>query len=180
MELRPYQNEARLAILESKSEEAHSPLSEDVLQFLAGSVSGNVRQLQGILVYLGAQARLAGEELTVAKADRLLRKNAGRREKQLILQAVCDHFDLSADHLRAKKRDKTTALARHVAMYLLRQDAGYSFAEIGKELGNRNHATVLHGYQKIAGQAESSQAVMDHLRQIRERIVRQRPSPVQW
>lgn len=177
--IEPLGYEARLAILESKAEEASSPLSEDVLQFLAGSVSGNVRQLQGVLVYLSAQARLAGEDLTVDKVDRLLRKNPGGREKQLVLQAVCDHFGLSPDHLRARNRDKRTALARHVAMYLLRQDAGYSFADVGKQLGNRNHATVMHGYQKIAGQAESNQTLMSHLRQIRDRIAKERLSPGQ-
>lgn len=174
--IQPPDYEARLAILQSKADQAALAPSEEVLQFLARSISGNVRQLQGVLVYLGAQAKLAGEELSLETASRFLQKHSGRRDKELIVQAVSKHFGLLPEQLRARKRDKTTALARHLTMYLMRQDLGYSFSEVGKELGNRDHATVVHGCQKIASEAAREETLSRHLTEIRDRIARARLS----
>ena len=78
------------------------------------------------------------------------------------------------EELTNKRRDKKTTLARHIAIYLLREGYSCSLSEIGKELGNRNHATVLHAYEKIASALSTNQHLSDQVAEIRERLSPQR------
>jgi len=94
---------------------------------------------------------------------------------------VSDYFGIPPEELTNKRRDKKTALARHVAIYLLREGYSCSLSEIGKELGNRNHATVLHGYEKIASALSTNPYLSDQIAEIRERLSLQRGhNKAQW
>ncbi len=141
--------ETRLSILRAKAEEMMIPASDEVLYLLADQVQENIRQLEGALVYLNAQSRLAGTELTPQIVNKLLTNGTIRQDKRLIIQTVANYFNLSPEELIGKKRDRRTSLARQVAMYLMREESNYSFNEVAKALGDRNHATVVHGYKKI-------------------------------
>jgi len=164
--------ESRLAFLEAKAQESNIVLPPDALKLLAEEVRGNMRQLEGAIVYLSAQARLTGEVINARTVHRLLTSVTSSGESRCILQAVAEVFDVSVEDLIGKKRDKKTSLARHAAMYLMRKTTSCSFADIGKELGDRNHATILHGYNKILTQLADNPRLEKQL----SRVVEQLPS----
>ncbi len=154
--IQPPDLEIRIAFLQSKFRESEIEIPADALRMIAEEVRGNIRQLEGAIVYLNAQARITGEPVTAQTVHRLLSSVSTSGDGRAILQAVGEVFDVSLEDILGKKRDRKTALARHAAMYLLRTRTSLSFADIGRELGGRNHATVLHGCNKMTQELSSN------------------------
>jgi chromosomal replication initiator protein len=174
VDLRPPDFETRLNILRAKAEKLMTSELEGVLSIIAEKVCENVRQLEGALVYLTAQARLSGAEITPETVNKLLTSMTSKQDIKQLLRTVADYFDIPAEELTNKKRDKKTTLARHTAIYLLREGYNCSLSEIGKELGGRNHATILHGYERIANGLSTNPHLSDQVAEIRERLNLQR------
>jgi len=174
VDIQPPDFETRLDILRAKAETAMTPELEDVLHIVAEKVSDNVRQLEGALVYLTAHAKLSGTNITPQTINKLLTGTNHKQDRSLLLHVVADYFNLSAEELISKKRDRKTVLARHVAIYLMREENNCSLSEIGKELGGRNHATILHGYEKIASDLNIHPNLSNQILEIKEKINFQR------
>ncbi len=174
VDLQPPDFETRLNILRTKAEKLMASELEGVLHIVAERVCENVRQLEGALVYLTAQARLSGAEITPATVNKLLTSMTSKQDIKQLLRTVADYFSIPAEELINKKRDKKTTLARHVAIYLLREGYACSLSEIGKELGGRNHATILHGYDKIANELGNNPHLASQIAEIKESLGSQR------
>ena len=170
VDIQPPDFETRLNILRAKAETTMTSDLEGVLHIIAEKVCENVRQLEGALVYLTAQAKLSGTKITPETINKLLTSTTRKQDIKLLLQAVADHFSLSVEELINKKRDRKTTLARHVAIYLMREGYSYSLTEIGKEIGGRNHATILHGYEKIASELSINPNLSNQITEIKEKI----------
>jgi chromosomal replication initiator protein len=170
VDIQPPDFETRLNILRAKAETTMTSELEGVLHIVAEKVCENVRQLEGALVYLTAQAKLSGTKITAETINKLLTSTTRKQDIKLLLQTVADHFSLSVEELINKKRDRKTTLARHVAIYLMREGYSYSLTEIGKELGGRNHATILHGYEKIASELSINPNLSNQITEIKEKI----------
>jgi len=170
VDIQPPDFETRLNILRAKAETTMTSDLEGVLHIIAEKVCENVRQLEGALVYLTAQAKLSGTKVTPETINKLLTSTTRKQDIKLLLQAVADHFSLSVEELINKKRDRKTTLARHVAIYLMREGYSYSLTEIGKEIGGRNHATILHGYEKIASELSINPNLANQIAEIKEKI----------
>jgi chromosomal replication initiator protein len=170
VDIQPPDLETRLNILRAKADTMMTSELEGVLHIVAEKMCENVRQLEGALVYLTAQSKLSGAKITPETINKLLTTTTRKQDIKLLLQAVADHFDVAADELTGKRRDKKTALARHVAIYLMRERHNSSLAEIGKELGGRNHATVLHGYEKIANALGINPDLCNQISEIQEKL----------
>jgi chromosomal replication initiator protein len=170
VDIQPPDFETRLNILRAKAEKMMTSELEGVLHIVAEKVRENVRQLEGALVYLTAQAKLSGTKITPETINKLLTSTTHKQDIKLLLQTVADHFNLTAEELIAKKKDRKTTLARHVAIYLIREGRNCSLTEIGKELGGRNHATILHGYEKIASELSINPHLAHQIAEIKEKI----------
>ena len=170
VDIQPPDFETRLNILRAKAEKLMTSELEGVLHIIAEKVRENVRQLEGALIYLAAQAKLSGNKITPETINKLLTGTNRKQDIKLLLHTVADHFSISAEELTNKKRDRKTTLARHVVIYLMREGYNYSLTEIGKELGGRNHATILHGYEKIAREMNVNPNLADQITEIREKI----------
>ena len=170
VDLQPPDFETRLNILRTKAEKVMTSELEGVLHIVAEKVCENVRQLEGALVYLTAQARLSGAEITPATVNKLLTSMTPKQEIKQLIRTVAHYFSIPAEELINKKRDKKTTLARHVAIYLLREGYDCSLSEIGKELGGRNHATILHGYEKIANELTGNPHLSNQIAEIKESL----------
>lgn len=168
--IEPPDLETRLAIIRAKANEMRTPSSDEALQLLAQQVHQNVRQLEGALTYLAAQAKLAGSDITPQMVNRLLTSTASKGNGRLIVDMVAHHFNLSPEELIGKDKTKKITLARQIAMYLMRQESNYSFAEIGKELGRRNHATILYGCQKITKEMTTNPQLQQKVLEIQEKL----------
>jgi chromosomal replication initiator protein len=169
VDIQPPDFETRLNILRAKAEKMNSEL-EGVLHIVAEKVRENVRQLEGALVYLTAQAKLSGTKITPETINKLLTGTTRKQDIKLLLRTVADYFNLSAEDLISKRKDRKTTLARHVAIYLMREGYNCSLTEIGKELGGRNHATILHGYKKIASELSIKPNLANQIAEIKEKI----------
>ena len=170
VDIQPPDFETRLNILRAKAETMMTSDLEGVLHIVAEKVCENVRQLEGALVYLTAQAKLSGTKLTPETIHKLLTSKTCKQDIKLLLRAVADQFNLSTEDLTSRRRDRKTTLARHAAIYLMREVYNCSLTEIGKELGGRNHATILHGYEKIASELSINPNLANQIAKIREKI----------
>ncbi|MBM3944804.1 MAG: chromosomal replication initiator protein DnaA, partial [SAR202 cluster bacterium] len=158
--------ETRLAILRAKADSMRRVFSQDVLQFLAERIHRNIRELEGSLNRLTAYADLVDVDVTVEAAHKVVAESLNQAKRprpteRSVVDAVSSYFRIDKDTLLGRRRDKQTALARQVAMYLLREEAQLGFSQIGRALGGKDHSTALHACQKIAQQS----AVDAHLRQ---------------
>ena len=167
--------ETRLKIVRSKAVEQGVTLPPEVAECLAGHEAGNVCEIEGLLTQVTARATLAKQPLTTALAEQALNRTAApppRRKANVrdILEATATFHQLSLDDLLSKRRTKEVVRARHIAMYLAREETEASLPQIGEALGGRNHSTVLHGYQKIAGELGADEALRQELNRIREQL----------
>ena len=170
IDIQPPDFETRLNILRAKADTTTTSDLEGVLQIVAKKVCENVRQLEGALVYLTAQAKLSGTKVTPETINKLLTSTNQKQDIKLLLRTVADHFNLSEEELISKRKDRKTALARGVAIYLMREGYNCSLTEIGKELGGRNHATILHGYEKIASELSTNSNLANQIAGIKGKI----------
>ena len=170
VDIQPPDFETRLNILRAKAGTTTTSDLEAVLQVVAKKVCDNVRQLEGALVYLTAQAKLSGTRVTPETINKLLTSTYHKQDIKLLLRTVADHYNLSIEELISKRRDRKTTLARGVAIYLMREGYNCSLTEIGKELGGRNHATILHGYEKLAGELCTNPNLANQISEIKLKI----------
>jgi chromosomal replication initiator protein len=170
VDIQPPDFETRLNILRAKADTTMTSDLEGVLHIVAEKVCENVRQLEGALVYLTAQAKLSGTKVTPETINKLLTSTNHKQDIKLLVLTVADHFTLSAEELISKRKDRKTTLARGVAIYLMREGYNSSLTEIGKELGGRNHATILHGYEKIASELSINPNLASQIAEIKEKI----------
>jgi chromosomal replication initiator protein len=170
VDLQPPDFETRLNILRAKAEKMMASEVEGVLPIIAEKVCENVRQLEGALVYLTAQSKLSGTRVTPETINKLLTGITCKQDIKLLLRTVADHFSISPEELTNKKRDRKTTLARHVAIYLMREGYNCSLTEIGRQLGGRNHSTILHGYQRIAGELNINPNLSKQIAEIKAKL----------
>jgi chromosomal replication initiator protein len=181
VDIQPPDYETRLAILQSKAKQKGVSVNQDVLELIARDSQPNVRVLEGSLNRVVAYAKLLRVAATVETARKALEDVSakdyigGEITPAAIIQAVADSFRLAGEELAGKKRDKDTALARRLAMYLMRQETNFSLAQIGQELGHRDAASVTVACKQIASNIEASpylkRKVRDIQRHIRPRTV---------
>ena len=169
VDIQPPVLETRLAILRAKSLEQSVHLPSEVLHFLAERSQQNIRELEGSFNRIVAHARLLRAEITLDIAVDALSPTSPRERTypspDAVIKAVGEYFTLTPNDLCGKSRAREIADARHIAMYLLREDSHQRTTDIGRTLGGRDHSTVIHGLRKV----ESALATDTHLpRQIAE------------
>jgi chromosomal replication initiator protein len=152
-DIQPPELETRVAILQKKSEMEKIHIPEEVAYYLASKVKSNVRELEGCLIRLGAQASLTGRPINKDMAKYILQDLIEEDDKpvttDLIQKTVCEHYALKLSDMKAKKRTKEIALPRQIAMYLSKQLTNLSLSDIGKNFGGKNHATVIYACKQI-------------------------------
>ena len=176
-DIQPPDVETRVAILEKKAEIEQIELPSDVAMFLASNINSNVRELEGSLTRLGAFASLNKCQITVDFAREVLHTVLREKDRivtiESIQKAICDFFDLRPSELRSKKRTKTIALPRQVAMYLCRRHTGASFPVIGDRFGGRDHSTVIHAANTVERKMQedsSFRATVERLERMIENV----------
>ena len=167
--------ETRIAILQMKAEEQKTGVPPEVLNFIARRIQKNIRELEGALNRVLAYARLTNSPLTVELATQALADISSDAHKRtltpaVIMNSVAGFFNIPPETLQGKRRDKTSSQARQIAMYLLREELQCSWTQIGRELGNRDHSTILHGYHKISDEVNTDHGLRRDLLEIRENL----------
>jgi chromosomal replication initiator protein len=152
-DIQPPDLETKLAILRKKSESLNIALPSDVSYLIASKVKTNIRVLEGALLRLSALADLTGSSITLDMASSnladVLRIDNRPPSIEKIQKTVAEHFKVSVADLKSRKRNRSVALPRQIAMYLIRQHTEASLPEIGRFFGGKDHTTVLHSCRKI-------------------------------
>ncbi|MDW7692014.1 chromosomal replication initiator protein DnaA [Flammeovirgaceae bacterium SG7u.111] len=154
--------ETRVAIVKTKMDFEGVDVPEDVVDFLAQSVDSNIRELEGVLISLIANASLMRKDIDLDLAKSTLIHLVTSSEKEItvefIQQLISDYFKVSIDELKSKTRKKDIATARQVAMYFSQQYTNQPLKVIGDRFGGRDHSTVVHA-SKTVKQKSSSDAI---------------------
>lgn len=166
--------ETRIAILRKKMFKDGIELPEDVIEYLAHSITSNVRELEGALISLIAQASLNKKEISVELAksvvDRYVKKIVNEVSIDMIQKAVCRYFELSMEQLKSKTRKRNIVQARQIAMYLSKQYTKKSLAYIGSQNGGRDHATVLHACKTVKNLMDIDKTFRNYVDDINKKL----------
>jgi chromosomal replication initiator protein len=154
VDLQPPNFETRCAILKKKIEAGRVAVPDEVIEIIGKNISTNVRDLEAALTKLVAYAELVHKNITLEIAQNQLKDvfsqaKHGNVTIENILRVVADHYTLSYNDLKGKKRTKNIAFPRQVAMFIAREITEYSTTELGFEFGGRDHTTVMHACQRI-------------------------------
>lgn len=177
-DITPPDLETRLAILKAKCRERKCNLNEEILQYLATHIQRNVRELEGALNKLIAYYEFHRTELDLSVVKNVLASLDTRRKKGLIqakelIETVANFYGIHVSEMIGLSRKRELVVPRQVAMYLMREEVGASFPLIGKELGNRDHTTAMHAYEKIKEEIEQNSRTKQEIDLIKQRLYNQ-------
>jgi chromosomal replication initiator protein len=162
--------ESRAAILRAKAAQNSISLADDVVDHLAHTIEGNIRELEGALNTIMCQSQLLGRTLTLDEVRQII-KNSTRPRKTLAIADVVDkiarYFDIEPASIYEKTRRKEVVRPRQLIMYILREDFAVSYPAIGQKLGGRDHTTVIHSCEKIRNELKESPDLEEEITQIR-------------
>lgn len=162
--------ESRAAILRAKAAQNHLTLSEDVIEYLAESVNGNIRELEGALNSIMCQSQLLGKILTIDEVKEIIKNSARPRRSMAIddvVEKVANFFNIEPGSIYEKTRRKEVVKPRQLIMYILREDFAVSYPTIGQKLGGRDHTTVIHSCEKIKNELKKGGELEEEVSQIR-------------
>ncbi|MEW6523563.1 MAG: chromosomal replication initiator protein DnaA [Bacillota bacterium] len=174
-DIQPADLETRIAILRKKAFSQQLPIPEEVIVHIATSVETNIRELEGALIRVLAYSSLTSRRIDFDLAVEALRDIVpDNRHKiisiELIQQHVASYYQLTVSDLKEKKRTRSVAYPRHVAMYLCRELTDFSLPRIGEEFGGRDHTTVIHACERIREDLKTSPGLQGTIRSLVETI----------
>ncbi len=145
--------EVRLGVLRNRAQKLKTDISDSVLMYIAENFFANIRELEGALLKVVAQAQVTGKPITLPLAERAIRDLIRQTAPVVMLSdiesVVAIYFGLAPADLHTSRKSRTIALARGIAMYLARKHTDMSFPEIGRFMGNKNHSTVILANRRI-------------------------------
>lgn len=166
--------ETRIAILEKKMYADGIELPKEVVEYLAYSITTNVRELEGALISLIAQSSLNKKSITLELAkqmiDKFVKNTAREVSIDYIQKVVCDYFDLPIELLKSKTRKREIVQARQIAMYFAKKMTKSSLANIGMHCGGKDHATVLHACRTVNNLQETDKHFRKYLEDLEKKL----------
>lgn len=168
--IEPPELETRVAILIKKAQQHLITLPEDVAFFIAKRIRSNVRDLEGALQRVLAYSRFTNQPLTIDMAQEALKDLLALHQKLVTLESiqktVSEYFKIRLSDLLSKKRTRSIARPRQIAMALAKELTNHSLPEIGEAFGGRDHTTVLHACRKVAELKETDSRIAEDYRNL--------------
>ncbi len=166
--------ETRIAILEKKLYTDGIDLPKEVIEYLAYSITTNVRELEGALISLLAQSSMNKKAITLELAkqmiDKFVKNTAREVSIDYIQKVVCDYFDLPIELLKSKTRKREVVQARQIAMYFAKSMTKSSLATIGLHCGGKDHATVLHACRTVNNLMDTDKRFKNYIDELNKKI----------
>jgi chromosomal replication initiator protein len=167
--------ETKVKIIRSKTRRLNVDIPEEVVLFLADNIRANVREIEGALASLVANAQFLGRKVTVSLAREILKVYVQVHRKEIsidhIKQVVCEVLGVTPESFASQRRTREIAQARQIAMYLSKKHTKAPLTAIGAAIGGKNHATVLHSCKQVANLAETDRGFRLQIEEIEHRVV---------
>ena len=174
-DIQPPELEMRIAILKNKAEEYGMRISTDILEYIANNITSNIRELEGCLIKLLANASLNSKEITIELARKTVKEIATDRKVNItiddISKAVCVYLNIAENKIREKTRKKEIVLARQLAMYFSKELTKSSLKTIGLHFGGRDHSTVIHACNSIEEMKNNDNSMRDLIEGLRNKLI---------
>ncbi len=172
-DMQPPNMDLRIALLRNQRTQMHLDVPDPVVEFIAKTVSSNVRELEGAFLQVVTFVQASGKDYSLELAAQALGKtqpSAPQTTVRQIMKIVAEHFAVSQNDLKGKRRLKEVVLPRQIAMYLLREYTDTSLIGVGEVLGGRDHTTIMHGVDKIASEISANKKLQQDLLQIKQEL----------
>ena len=162
--------ESKIAIINSKTKSLPFDIPRDVVDFLAGNLTGSIREMEGIINLISCQSQIKNKPIELDEVKKII-KNNEKPSKSVsvedVVKMVADFYGIEKEFIYQKTRRKEVVKPRQVVMYLLREDFKISFPTIGQKLGGRDHTTVIHSCEKIRNNIKTDPALAQQIGRIR-------------
>lgn len=170
-DITPPDLETRIAILRKKAKAERLDISNEVMIYIANQIDSNIRELEGALIRVVAYSSLINKDINADLAAEALKDIIPNSKPKIIAisdiqRTVGEYFNVKLDDFKAKKRTKSVAFPRQIAMYLSRELTDSSLPKIGEEFGGRDHTTVIHAHEKISKLLQVDSQLQDHIKEI--------------
>ena len=166
--------ETRIAILKMKMHQEGLELPNEVVEYLAYSITTNIRELEGALISLIAQSSLNKKSITLDLAKKMIDKFVKNTAREVsidyIQKVVCDYFDLNIELLKSKTRKREVVQARQIAMFFSKKLTKSSLANIGAHCGGKDHATVLHACKTVNNLMDTDKTFRGYIADLDKKI----------
>ena len=173
IEIPPPDLESRISIITAKAEQFGYVMSKEIVEYIANGVTGNIRELEGVLNSIIVKTQLKGKPLTQIELHGIL-KNTARPAKGFsiddIVRKIAQYYNIEEKSIYEKTRKKEVVKPRQVIMYILREEFSVSFPSIGEKLGGRDHTTVIHSCEKIRNDLKSDTLLTQEIDQIKNLV----------
>ena len=167
--------ETKLKIIRAKAQRLGANIPEEVVAYLADNISANVREIEGALSSLIANASFLGRKVTISLAKDILKVYVKLTQREItidhIVRTVCEYYDIDEDTFNSSKRTRDVAQSRQVAMYLAKQHTKSPLTVIGSSIGGRNHATVLHSCKAVADMMDTDKSFKAQIEEIEKLVL---------
>lgn len=164
--------ESRISIIRAKIEQLGFNIPDDIVSYIAETVRGNIRELEGILNMIVCRSQLKGKAITHADVRSLIKHNVRPNRGVSIdevVRRIAQYYDIAEKSIYEKTRKKEVVKPRQIIMYVLREEFNVSYPSIGEKLGGRDHTTVIHSCEKIKEEMKRSPTLeqeLDHVRSL--------------
>jgi chromosomal replication initiator protein len=167
--------ETKVKIIRSKVARMGADIPEDVILFLAENIRANVREIEGALASLVANAQFLGKRITVSLAREILKVYVKVHQTEIsidhIKDVVCEMLNIDRQSFASTRRTREIAQARQIAMYLSKKHTKAPLTAIGAAIGGKNHATVLHSCKQISNLMETDRTFKLQMEEIERRVI---------
>ncbi|MBM7704223.1 chromosomal replication initiator protein DnaA [Metabacillus iocasae] len=174
-DITPPDLETRIAILRKKAKADGLVIPNEVMLYIANQIDSNIRELEGALIRVVAYSSLINKDINADLAAEALKDIIPSSKPKIITihdiqQVVGQHFNIKLDDFKAKKRTKSVAFPRQIAMYLSRELTDSSLPKIGEEFGGRDHTTVIHAHEKISKLVQTDAQLQKQIKEISDSL----------
>jgi len=162
--------ESRMQIFKVKSGMMNFSISPETIEYLASSVDGNIREIEGILNAIICQTQLRNRDLTINEIKDLIKNNIKPKKNSSIkevIKTIAEYYQIDEAEIYEKNRKKEVVKPRQIIMFILREDFDVSYPTIGEKLGGKDHTTVMHSYEKIKEDIKKDPILAREVTQIR-------------